>query len=99
MCCKLNIRWIICLITINGMLYYSILTDRLYVIVVKFMLLKLYIMYRYTNGLCGRHPFSKKVDHSRYPDISWSVYDEGMGHRKFLLACRCWLSKYISRLT
>ena len=37
------------MITINGMLYYSILTDHLYVIVVMFMLLKLYIIYRYTN--------------------------------------------------
>ena len=42
----------------NGMLYYSILTDRLYVVVVRFTLLKLYIIYRYTKGLCGRHPFS-----------------------------------------
>ena len=35
------------MITINGMLYYSILTDHLYVIVVRFMLLKLYIIYIY----------------------------------------------------
>ena len=35
------------MITINGMLYYSILTDHLYVIVVRFMLLKNYIIYIY----------------------------------------------------
>ena len=45
-CCIWNIRWIICLTIINGMLYYSILTDRLYVVVVRFMCLKLYIIYR-----------------------------------------------------
>ena len=41
------------MIIINGMLYYSILTDHLYVIVVRFMILKLYIIYRYTKRLCG----------------------------------------------
>ena len=52
------------MITINGMLYYSILTDHLYVIVVRFMLLKLYIMYRYTKRLCGLLPFWSRMEHS-----------------------------------
>ena len=35
------------------MLYYSILTDCLYVIVIMFMAVELYLLYIYTNGLCG----------------------------------------------
>ena len=49
------------------MLYYSILTDHLYVIVVRFMLLKLYIMYRYTKRLCGLLPFWSRMEHYCLP--------------------------------